>query len=933
LIRNAGPGKLYLSGRIRRFPSDIKRDHIMRKPFSSQLFFILILFLLGQPLFSSSVFASWTIDKAPSVSSNWQLLNLRFFWAVGQDSENKTGVLLYFTNGSWTTVTPPHVSSDWGLSGINFFSTSEGWTVGQNFENHTAALLHFSDVPWKSEASPAISSDWGLFDIEYISSSEGWAVGQDFENKRGVVLFFSTTPAALPTLTTAAVSNITNTTADSGGTITSDGGLEITARGVCWGTSVNPAVGSNCTSDGTGKGSFTSAITGLTANTPYHVRAFATNSLGTGYGNDLTFVTLISNLPTVITSPISSITATTAFSGGTVTSAGGSVLTAEGVCWNKTGNPGLTDQCTDDGTDVGTFVSTLTGLTPNTPYHVRAYATNLAGTSFGNDLTFVTAAALMSTQGLTPEAVSTAADTAAAPGSTTWIAFTLPDVSSDWGLSAIRFTWAVGQDFENKRGVLLHFSNASWASIDPPGVSSDWGLSAIGFISPDEGWAVGQDSENKRGVLLHLSNGSWTSETPPSVSSDWGLSGIGFISAKEGWAVGQDFENKKGVLLHFSNGSWTSVEPPDVGADWSLSAVHFSSFNIGWAVGQSSDGTNTEGVLLRYAVAQISVSPANINFHDVEIGAVLDQIVTVKNNGNGALILGTITPPSPPFSIKTDDCSGKSIPPLTTCKVIYEFGPESGGIFAGSSNIPSNTFSETPITVTLAGSGIPETSNSIDLLSPPDGETFAACPDLNPPVFQWNPSGSFKSIELQFSPNGDFSGIPLKVRSNPSASQITIPSSVWRKVLLLPGDSGGKVYWRTVGQKQNNSKVESNIFSFEVQGAEAVSDPQISHTSKTTLPPPDLSWDNNCNIKFKVWFGNDPDFKKSEVRKTALSFSTKDPNANQGIFTGELTSGQWSSIRKLVGNQTGSAIYWFVESSDVLGRKRSTEVMSFLLTD
>jgi len=88
----------------------------------------------------------------------------------------------------------------------------------------------------------------------------------------------------IPVLTTSAVSAITQTTAECGGTITSDGGATVTARGVCWSTNATPTIADDTTNDGTGTGSFTSSITGLTAGTPYYVRAYAINSAGTGYG-------------------------------------------------------------------------------------------------------------------------------------------------------------------------------------------------------------------------------------------------------------------------------------------------------------------------------------------------------------------------------------------------------------------------------------------------------------------------------------------------------------------------------------------------------------------------------------------------------------------------------------------------------------------------
>lgn len=100
-------------------------------------------------------------------------------------------------------------------------------------------------------------------------------------------------PITLPTVTTSTVTSIMSTTANSGGNITSDGGASVTARGVVWSTSQNPTIAlSTKTIDGTGTGNFSSAISGLTANTTYYLRAYATNSAGTAYGNEITFTTM-----------------------------------------------------------------------------------------------------------------------------------------------------------------------------------------------------------------------------------------------------------------------------------------------------------------------------------------------------------------------------------------------------------------------------------------------------------------------------------------------------------------------------------------------------------------------------------------------------------------------------------------------------------------
>ena len=430
---------------------------------------------------------------------------------------------------------------------------------------------------------------------------------------------------SIPILTTTAITAITTTTATSGGNITADGGASITARGVVWSTSTNPTITlTTKTSNGTGTGSFTSTLTNLTPKTTYYVRAYATNSAGTGYGNEITFTTTdsstvmgipcpgtpavkdidgntyntiqigtqcwtkenlrvtkyrdgsiipldesggttgngtgqtwssrttgartvsghnISNLatygylynwyavadtkglcpsgwhvpsdpewsklinfidgtsidtiigwqsliagrklkakdsilwsatnleisdetgfsglpggyrlkdgsfhnnendvliaffwsstenlinswyrtiysdnnnvnryhlektfggsvrclkdtfsivsiPSLSTTAISSITTTSATSGGNITSAGGSSITARGVVWSTNTNPNITlTTKTSNGTGTGSFTSTLTNLTPKTTYYVRAYATNSAGTTYGNEITFTT---------------------------------------------------------------------------------------------------------------------------------------------------------------------------------------------------------------------------------------------------------------------------------------------------------------------------------------------------------------------------------------------------------------------------------------------------------------------------------------------------------------------------------------------------------------
>ena len=96
----------------------------------------------------------------------------------------------------------------------------------------------------------------------------------------------------IPEVITTSISTMIDVSATSGGNVTSDGNTTLTARGVCWSTSPNPTLSNSYTDDGIASGVFTSSITGLTANTNYYVRAYATNSVGTAYGNEVVFRTL-----------------------------------------------------------------------------------------------------------------------------------------------------------------------------------------------------------------------------------------------------------------------------------------------------------------------------------------------------------------------------------------------------------------------------------------------------------------------------------------------------------------------------------------------------------------------------------------------------------------------------------------------------------------
>ncbi|MBP7310571.1 MAG: endonuclease, partial [Candidatus Cloacimonetes bacterium] len=99
---------------------------------------------------------------------------------------------------------------------------------------------------------------------------------------------------------------------------------------------------------------------------------------------------LPTNLPTVSTTPITSITTNSAVSGGNITSQGGSAVIARGVCWSPSPAPTLANSHSSNGSGTGSYISSLSSLASTTTYYVRAYATNSQGTAYGNELSFVT---------------------------------------------------------------------------------------------------------------------------------------------------------------------------------------------------------------------------------------------------------------------------------------------------------------------------------------------------------------------------------------------------------------------------------------------------------------------------------------------------------------------------------------------------------------
>lgn len=234
--------------------------------------------------------------------------------------------------------------------------------------------------------TPQLQMDWSLGEIMTETYSNfGTVVLQGLHH--GI---HNTGPALI--VFTRDVTDITQTSATTGGSVQCTQHYTVIAYGVCWSTQPGPTLQDNHTVDGSGTGCFWSYLTGLTPSTTYYVRAYAINNENeVFYGVEKWFRTLDPIfLPQVITYDISQITTTSAVGGGEVVNSGGAAVSQRGICWNTDPMPTTDHYHTVDGSGMGSFQSQLTGLEPNTTYYVRAYAINIAGIGYGQQVIFTT---------------------------------------------------------------------------------------------------------------------------------------------------------------------------------------------------------------------------------------------------------------------------------------------------------------------------------------------------------------------------------------------------------------------------------------------------------------------------------------------------------------------------------------------------------------
>jgi hypothetical protein len=266
-----------------------------------------------------------------------------------------------------------------------------------------AAITQAQESDWYNNIKNGISNIKNInLNINLVSSAEAsedvpTTFGPNPKSQIGNILFPTNVSANFPVVTTNLVTAITNNSAVSGGNAINDGGSTITMKGVCW-SSVNssPTLQNNegFTSDGPGKGEFTSDVSFLLASKSYHLRAYAINANGTSYGNDQPFTTASSLYATITTNTVTSVTANSATCGGDITNQGGSPVTARGVYYATHSNPTILDNTVPAGSGTGSFTCSISGLSPGVQYYAKAFAINSTGTSYGNEQPFTTSMAV-----------------------------------------------------------------------------------------------------------------------------------------------------------------------------------------------------------------------------------------------------------------------------------------------------------------------------------------------------------------------------------------------------------------------------------------------------------------------------------------------------------------------------------------------------------
>lgn len=275
--------------------------------------------------------------------------------------------------------------------------TQNSARTGGTITGVSASTITERGVVWGTASNPTISgsrtSDGGGSGT-YISNLAGLQTNAAFfvrayvkkgsEVVYGNEIGFSTTVNSVPVVKTVAATKIAHRSFTTGGYLFSGGGSTIKSYGICWNTSPNPVITDNSLTGSSSEFKYELALTGLLPNTTYYVRAWATNDLGLGYGEEIQVRTLVPTAPLLSTVKATGLTDKSVFSGADITFDGGETLIEKGVCFSLRPAPDVAgSKVTLTETTTGKFSVQLTGLTSDTVYYLRPYAKNSVGISYG----------------------------------------------------------------------------------------------------------------------------------------------------------------------------------------------------------------------------------------------------------------------------------------------------------------------------------------------------------------------------------------------------------------------------------------------------------------------------------------------------------------------------------------------------------------------
>ncbi len=471
--------------------------------------------------------------------------------------------------------------------GVNVTSRGIVWSTSANptVENNEGKVAQGSGTGEFVITITGLSPATKYYVRGYATNLEGTAYSDQFE---------LTTEGKAATVITADVTEITVNSAISGGNITDDGGAAITARGIVWGTSENPSLEENegMTDDGEGSGEFNSQLIELLPGTIYYVRAYATNSQGTAYSDQVEFTTLAGSA-TVTTSEVTGITANSAVSGGIVTDDGGVEITVRGIVWGTTENPTVdeNDGMSTDGDGLDDFTSNLEDLLPATTYYVRAFATNITGTFYGEQFEFTTGVSIAT---VTAGDVTDITDNSAVAGGI---------VESDGGaeVSVRGFVWSTLEDptVETNQGIMNIGSGTGQFAAAISGLEPETTYYLRAFATNAEGTAYGNQVEFTTLNYPQVSTQSILAITDVSASVRGRVIAEGGATTARGivWSTSENprLEDYEGMTNNGSGTGFFTADVTGLDAGTTYFARAYAENSVGVSYGDQLEFTTYDG--------------------------------------------------------------------------------------------------------------------------------------------------------------------------------------------------------------------------------------------------------------------------------------------------------------------------------------------------